>query len=100
MSFDLIKTIQEVAVETLVEQQLQIVFGKVTSVDPLAVKISDAHTLTEEFLVVDTPVGVGEEVIVIKYSTGNKYLVLSTVEKVYQSSVNYGGIVNTEQKYS
>lgn len=95
MSFDLIKTIQKVAVETINEHALQIVFGKVTGVNPLVVKIGSTWTLTEEFIVLDSPVDLGEEVIVIKYSTGNKYLVLSTVEKVYDSSVNIGGVVNT-----
>lgn len=95
MSFDLIKTIQKVGVEAINEHALQILYGKVTSVDPLSVKIGDMWTLTEEFLVLDSPVDDGEDVIVIKYSTGNKYLVLSTVEKVYKSSVNLGGVVNT-----
>jgi len=95
MSFDIIKTIQKVSVEAISEQALQVIFGKVETSDPLVIKISDTWKLTEEFIVLDTPVDDGEEVIVIKYSTGNKYLVLSTVEKVYKSSVNIGGIVNT-----
>ena len=95
MSLDLIQTIKEVGVATINEHALQILYGKVTSVDPLVVKIGDMWTLTNEFLVLDSPVDNGEDVIVIKYSTGNKYLVLSTVEKVYKSSVNLGGVVNT-----
>ena len=92
---DLIKIIQKVGVNAIEEHALQIVFGKVESVNPLVIKIGDAWKLTEEFIVLDSPVDIDEEVIVIKYSVGNKYLVLSTVEKVYQSSVNYGGVVNT-----
>lgn len=95
MSFDIIKIIQKVSLETIKEHALQILFGKVESINPLTVKIGDTWTLTEEFLVLDTPVDVGEEVVVIKYSSGNKYLVLSTIEKVYKSSVNIGGEVNT-----
>ena len=95
MSFDLIKTIKQVGVEAIREHALQVMFGKVESVDPLVVKVGDTWRLTEEFLVLDTPVDDGEEVIVLKYATGNKYLVLSTIEKVYESSVNTGGIVNT-----
>lgn len=94
MGFD-ISTIQKVGVEAISEHALQIVFGKVTSVEPLIVKIGSSWTLTEEFIVLDTPVDINEEVIVIKYSTGNKYLVLSTIEKVYDSSVNIGGVVST-----
>lgn len=95
MSLDIIKTIKRIGLATINEHALQIVFGKVESIDPLVIKIGDKWTITEEFIVLDSPVDSGEEVIVIKYSTGNKYLVLSTVEKVYQSSVNTGGIVNT-----
>lgn len=90
---DLIRTIQKVSVEVMSEHALQILYGKVESVNPLSVKIGSTWTLSEEFLVLDSPVDDGEEVIIIKYSTGNKYLVLSTVEKVYESSVSTGGIV-------
>ena len=95
MSFDLIKTIQKVAVETINKHALKVLFGKVESVQPLVVKIGDMLKLTEEFLVLDTPVEVGEDVVVLQYANGNKYLVLSTIEKVYSSSVNLGGVVNT-----
>jgi 3D (Asp-Asp-Asp) domain-containing protein len=95
MISDLIKTIKEVGVAAIKEHALQILFGKVESLNPLKVKIGDKLTLTEEFIVLDSPVDDGEDVIIIKYSTGSKYLVLSTVEKVYESSVNIGGIVDT-----
>lgn len=95
MSFDLVKTIQKVAVEVIQDKALQVMFGKVQSVEPLVIKVGDTWTLTEEFLVLDTPVEVDEKVIIIKYSVGNKYLVLSTIEKVYESSVNLGGVVDT-----
>lgn len=95
MSSDIIKTIQKVSIDAIEEHALQIVFGKVESTSPLVIKIGDKWTLTEEFIVLDAPVDDGEEVIIIKYSTGNKYLVLSTVEKVYESSVSTGGVVNT-----
>ena len=95
MGFDIIKTIQKVGVEAINEHALQVMFGKVVTKEPLVIKIGDTWTLTSEFLVLDSPVDDGEEVIVIKYSTGNKYLVLATVEKVYKSSTNLGGIVNS-----
>lgn len=95
VSFDLIKTIQKVGVEAINEHALQIMFGKVQSINPVVVKIGDTWTLTEEQLVIDTPLDANEEVVVIQYATGNKYLVLSTIEKVYSSSVNVGGVVNT-----
>lgn len=95
MSFNLVKTIQKVAVEVIQEHALQVLFGKVQSVNPLKIQVSNNLILTEEFLVLDTPVDVNEDVVVIKYSNGNKYLVLSTIEKVYKSSVNTGGIIDT-----
>lgn len=95
MSFDLIKTIQKVSLEAINENALQVMFGKVESTNPLVVKIGSTFKLTEDVLVLDTPVDLNEDVVVIKYSEGNKYLVLSTIEKVYKSSVNVGGIVNT-----
>ena len=95
MSSNILDTIKKVGVETINEHALQVLFGKVKSVEPLVISISNILTLTEEFLVLDTPVEVGEDVVVIKYSSGEKYLVLSTIEKVYKSSVNVGGIVNT-----
>lgn len=95
MGFRLVETIQEIALRVIDEHALQVMFGKVTSISPLNIKVGDTWTLTEEFIVLDTPVDVNEDVVIIKYSTGNKYLVLSTIEKVYKSSVNIGGIVNT-----
>ena len=95
MSSDMIKTIQKVGLEAINEHALQIMYGKVESANPLIVRVGDTLKLTEEFVVLDSPVEGDEDVIVIKYSTGNKYLVLSTVEKVYASSVNIGGLVNS-----
>lgn len=95
MSFDLIKTIQKVALEAIMPKTLQVMFGKVETKDPLVVKIGDTQRLTKEFIHLDSEVEDGEDVVVVKYSTGNKYLVLSTVEKVYQTSTNVGGIVDS-----
>ena len=95
MGFDLIKTIQKASLEAIKEHSLQVMFGKVQSVSPTTIKVGDTWVLTEEFIVLDAPVDVGEEVIVMQYATGNKYLVLNTVEKIYKSSVNTGGVVNT-----
>lgn len=95
MSFDLIKTIKRVALEAIREHAPQIVFGKVESLEPLIINLGGTRRLSEEFVVLDSPVDVDESVVVMKYSTGSKYLVLSTVEKVYKSSVSTGGVVNT-----
>lgn len=95
MGFDLIKTIQKVSLEAIKEHALQVMFGKVETVNPVTIKVGDTWVLTEEFIVLDAPVDVGEEVIVMQYSTGNKYLVLNTVEKIYKSESSIGGVVNT-----
>jgi 3D (Asp-Asp-Asp) domain-containing protein len=95
MSSGIVNTIKKVSMDIINQHALQVLFGKVTKTKPLTIKIGDTLTLTEELLVVDTPVDNGEDVIVIKYSSGEKYLVLSTIEKVYKSSVNYGGVVNS-----
>lgn len=91
----IIDVIKKVSLEAILPHTLQIVFGKVESVSPLVVRIGDTWKLTQEFIVLDSPVDVGEEVIVMKYSTGNKYLVLATVEKVYETSSNVGGVTET-----
>lgn len=95
MSSSMINTIRKTSLEAIGEHALQVLFGKVKSLSPLVVKIGDMWELPEEVITLDSPVDVDEEVIVIKYSAGNKYLVLSTIEKIYESSVNIGGVVNT-----
>lgn len=94
MGFDLIKTIKQVSLEAINEHASKIMFGKVTKVDPLTIQISEYCILTSEFLVLDSPVELNEEVVVIKDSMSDKYFVLSTIEKVYKSSVNLGGTIN------
>ena len=95
MSFGLIDLIQRASIEAINEQALQVLFGKVESTNPIKIKVGDSWTLTEEFIVLDSPVDADEEVIILQFSNRNKYLVLSTVEKVYQSSVSTGGVVST-----
>lgn len=92
MSFDLIKTIKQASLEAINEHAMKLLFGIVTSVDPIKIKISEYCILTEEFLILDAPVQLNEKVIVIKDSMSNRYFVLSTIEKVYKSSVNLGGV--------
>lgn len=95
MSKDIIKIIQKASVDAINSRAIQVLFGKVESTDPLEIRIGSSWVLTEEFIVLDTPVEKDEEVVVLEYSIGNKYLVLSTIEKVYPSSVSTGGVVNT-----
>ena len=91
MTTGILETFKEASLDVIEQHAPQIMFGVVESVSPLAVKISDTRTITSEFLVLDCYVDVGEEVIVIKYSSGNKYLVLSTVVKVHTNDGYVGG---------
>lgn len=93
MSSGIVDLIKKVALAAINEHALQLMLGKVVTSNPLVVKIGDKLTLTAEHLVLDTPVDDGEEVIVFKYSSGEKYLVLSTIQKVYKSSVSSGGVL-------
>ena len=96
MGFEkLIDVIKRVSLEVINQHALQVIFGRVESTDPIKIKISDKSILTEEFIVLDSPVEVGEDVVLMQYAKGDKYLVLSTVEKVYVSSTNLGGVVNS-----
>ena len=60
MSFNLIETIQRASIEAINEHALQVLFGKVESTEPIKIKIGDTWTLTEEFIVLDSPVDVNE----------------------------------------
>jgi len=91
----MLEIIRKISVEAIKKHALQILFGKVESINPLLIRVSDSWKLTEEFVVLDSPVEVDEEVIIVKYANGNKYLVLSTIVKVHKTSSNFGGILNT-----
>lgn len=92
MVSDIIEVIKKVSLNAIQEKAVNVLFGKVTSVQPIVVSISNKLTLTEEFLVIDSPLQLNEEVIVIKYSSGNKYLILSTTVKTHSNSINVGGV--------
>lgn len=94
MSKRIIDIIKRVALDVISEHALQVMFGKVISANPIKIRINEQLILTHEFIVLDSPVDEGEDVIVMQYANGNKYLVLSTIEKTYQSSSNIGGVVN------
>ena len=92
MSYGIIDIIKKVSLDVIKEEALQILYGKVETVQPITIRLSNSLVLTQEFIVLDSPVDKDEDVIVIKYSNGNKYLVLSTIEKVYKTQPNTGGV--------
>lgn len=91
MASNIINIIKKISLDIFKEHETKILFGKVTQITPLTINISDKFTLTHEVLTLNSPVEIGEMVILMKYSTGGKYLVLSTVEKVYKEVVYVGG---------
>lgn len=96
MSSGIIDLIKKISLNAIKEKAIQIQFGKVVSVNPVKINISDKLTIDETFIVLDSPVDNDENVVVIKYSNSQKYLVLSTVEKVYDNPIYInGGEVNT-----
>ena len=89
MNVDIIK---QTALNAILESNpINILYGTVTKVDPLTVKINEMLVLTSEFLVLDSIVELNEPVILIKYQNGQKYLVLSTISKTVDSDVALGG---------
>jgi 3D (Asp-Asp-Asp) domain-containing protein len=99
MVSDLINTIKKVGLEAIDSQALKVMYGKVTNVDPITVEVGTKLTLPAELISLDSPVEKDEPVIVIKYSSGGQYLVLSTKEKVYQTTTVVGGEVLPTNQY-
>lgn len=95
MVSDIIEIIKKVSLNVIQPKAVNVLFGKVTSLDPLVVSISDKLTLTEEFLVVNSQLELNESVIVIQYSNSNKYLILSTIVKRESNALYLGGVVET-----
>ena len=89
----IIDIIKKVAVEVMNERATEVRFGNVTSVEPLKIKINDTLELTDKNLRLDAPVELNEEVILIKYTAHDRFLVLSTITKVYHTTTNIGGTV-------
>ena len=103
MSSGIIDTIKKVGLAAISKLALQVLFGKVKSVEPLVITVSDKgelKELTKEFVHLDSPVQQDEEVILMRYASGNKYLVLSTIEKVYKNETYTGGGDATPTTYS
>jgi 3D (Asp-Asp-Asp) domain-containing protein len=96
----IIDTIKRVALEAVEQCASQVLFGKVESTLPLRIKVSDKLILTDEFIVLDSPVDQGEDVALLKYTNANKYFVLSTIHKTYATAVNVGGIALGIGKYA
>ena len=93
MNVDIIK---QTALNAILENNpINILYGTVTNIEPLTIKVNEMLVLTSEFLVLDSIVELNEPVILIKYQNGQKYLVLSTISKTISSGTGIGGTTNT-----
>ena len=91
MNVEIIKQASLEAIET--QQPMSILFGKVTSTNPLKVKVGESLILQEKQLYLDSLVYDNEDVILIKQQGGQKYLVFSTIVKyVDNSEYEVGGV--------
>lgn len=61
---------------------MKLLFGEVTSANPVKIRINSDLTLTEEFLVVNGTISVGDSVPLIRAQGGQKYIVLGATTAV------------------
>jgi hypothetical protein len=94
MSTGIIDTIKRVALNAYeASNPVKLVFGRVISVDPVKIQISQYLTLTQEYLVINGALSVGDEVTLIRCQGGQKYVVLGTRTVTITNDINTGGIV-------
>ena len=79
MSSGIIDTIKKVVLGAFESNNpVKILFGEVTSTDPVTIKVGDNLTLTKEFLVINGTVAKGDKIALIRCQGGQKYVVLGT----------------------
>ena len=79
MSTGILDVIKKTAVEAYNSTNpVSLLYGKVTSVNPVKIKITDTLTLDQEFFVVKGTLEVGDEVSLFRQQGGQKYVVLGT----------------------
>lgn len=79
MSSGIIDTIKKVALSAFeASSPVKLLFGKVTSTNPVTIRVGEFLTLTKEFLVINGEVFEGDEVSLIRVQGGQKYVVLGT----------------------
>lgn len=74
-----LKEIKRAAIQAIDESKpCKVLYGKVISTNPIKVRVNKDFILTKEFLVADSQVDQNEDVVLVSYQGGQKYLVLST----------------------
>jgi murein DD-endopeptidase MepM/ murein hydrolase activator NlpD len=92
MSSGIIDTIKKVALNVFeTTQPVGVFWGKVTSTEPVTIKLDDVTTLTKEFLVINGELTVGDNVTLIRVQGGQKYVVLGSRTGYVENTVYVGG---------
>ena len=93
MSSGIIETIKKVALDAFTASKpVNVLWGEVTSVDPITITINQYLSLTEEFLVINGEVFKGDKVTLIRVQGGQKYVVLGTRTEYVKETVYVGGV--------
>lgn len=92
MSSGIIETIKQVALKAFeASNPVKILFGVVTSINPITINVADKLTLTEEFLIFNGEPVEGEVVTLIRVQGGQKYVVLGNRTEYVETTVYSGG---------
>lgn len=94
MSTGIIETIKKAALAAFeATKPVQLMFGKVTSVDPVEIQVGSLLKLTKNFLVINGSVSIGDQVTLIRCQGGQKYVVLGTRVGYVENTIYQGGEV-------
>ena len=92
MSSGIIETIKKVALNAFeASNPVKLLFGKVTSTNPVTIQVGEYLTLTREFLVINGEVFEGDSVTLIRCQGGQKYVVLGTRTGYVENKVYVSG---------
>lgn len=92
MSSGIIDTIKRVALNAFeATNPVKLLFGRVVSVDPVKIQVGEYLTLSNQFLVINGTVSVGDTVTLIRCQGGQKYVVLGTRLGYVENTVYVGG---------
>jgi murein DD-endopeptidase MepM/ murein hydrolase activator NlpD len=92
MSSGIIDTIKEVAINAYeATNPVALVFGKVTSTNPVKIQVGENLTLSKDFLVINGAVSKGDDVTLIRCQGGQKYVVLGTRTVTTENTIYISG---------
>lgn len=92
MSSGIIELVKRIALNAFeASKPVSLLFGEVTSTDPVTIKVGDLLTLSREFLVINGTVSKGDVVTLIRCQGGQKYVVLGTRTGYVENTVYMSG---------